>query len=47
MADSVPAMVLLMGPDQQVYFFNKTALEFRGRTLEQGNGYGLDGRATP
>jgi len=40
MLDSMPAMVWLMGPDQQVYFFNKTALEFRGRTLEQELGIG-------
>jgi len=40
MMDSMPAMVWLMGPDQQVYFFNKTALEFRGRTLEQELGIG-------
>ena len=40
MMDSMPAMVWLMGPDQQVNFFNKTALEFRGRTLEQELGIG-------
>src|SRR5882762_7632069 len=42
MADSVPAMIWISGPDSLPTYFNKCWLDFTGRTLEQelGNGWG-------
>jgi PAS domain S-box-containing protein len=41
MADSAPVMIWVSGSDKQVTFFNKSWLNFTGRTLEQelGNGW--------
>jgi PAS domain S-box-containing protein len=38
--DDFPALIWLSGLDKQCTFFNKTWLQFRGRTLEQEYGYG-------
>jgi len=35
MADSAPVLIWLTGPDKVLSFFNKTWLDFVGRTLEQ------------
>jgi PAS domain S-box-containing protein len=35
LADSAPVMMWVAGPDRQFTFFNKTLLDFVGRTLEQ------------
>lgn len=40
MADTVPAIIWIAGPDKQVTYFNKRWLEFTGRALEEDLGYG-------
>ena len=40
MADSAPVMIWVSGPDKLFTFFNRTWLDFRGRTLEQELGRG-------
>ena len=40
LADAVPVMIWLMDADRGCTFFNRTALEFRGRTLDQECGTG-------
>ena len=39
-ADSAPVMIWLAGPDKQFEWFNRTWLEFTGRTMEQERGAG-------
>jgi len=40
MADSAPVLIWLTGPDKVLTFFNKTWLDFVGRTLEQESNNG-------
>ena len=40
MADTVPAIIWIAGPDKQVNYFNKRWVEFTGRPLEQDLGSG-------
>jgi PAS domain S-box-containing protein len=40
LADAVPVMLWVCGPDKRFTFFNKTWLDFTGRTLEQELGSG-------
>lgn len=41
MADSAPVLIWMSGPDKLCYYFNKSWLDFTGRTLDQemGNGW--------
>ena len=47
MADTAPVMIWVTGPDKLVTFFNKTYLEFTGRTPEQELGRGWVGLIHP
>lgn len=47
MADTAPVMIWVMGPDKLVTFFNKTYLDFTGRTPEQELGRGWVGLVHP
>lgn len=40
LANSAPVMIVASGPDGRASFFNKTWLDFTGRTCEQELGYG-------
>lgn len=40
MADYAPVLIWLSGTDKLCYFFNRTWLEFTGRSLEQEKGHG-------
>jgi PAS domain S-box-containing protein len=40
LADAAPVMIVASQPDGQASFFNKTWLDFTGRTMEQELGYG-------
>jgi PAS domain S-box-containing protein len=40
LANSAPVMIVASGPDGRASFFNKTWLDFTGRTIEQELGYG-------
>jgi PAS domain S-box-containing protein len=40
MADAAPVLIWLSGPDKQRIWFNRTWLEFVGRTMEQDTGDG-------
>jgi len=40
MADAAPVLIWLSGPDKKRTWFNRTWLEFVGRTMEQELGYG-------
>ena len=40
MADHAPVMIWLDGPDMNLIFENRTALDFMGRTLEEEQGLG-------
>jgi PAS domain S-box-containing protein len=47
MADTAPVMIWVTGPDKLVTFFNKTYLDFTGRTAEQELGRGWVGLVHP
>jgi PAS domain S-box-containing protein len=40
LANTAPVMIVASGPDGQATFFNRTWLDFTGRTIEQELGYG-------
>jgi PAS domain S-box-containing protein len=40
MADCSPVLLWMAGPDARCYFFNQTWLAFRGRSLQEEEGYG-------
>ncbi len=40
MADTVPAIIWIAGPDKQVTYFNKRWVDFTGRPVEKDLGYG-------
>ena len=47
MADTAPVMIWVTGPDKQFTFFNKTWLDFTGRSMEQELGNGWSGNVHP
>jgi PAS domain S-box-containing protein len=47
LANSAPVMIVASGADGQATFFNKTWLDFTGRTMEQEVGYGWLGNLHP
>jgi PAS domain S-box-containing protein len=47
MADNAPVMIWVAGPDKMLTFFNKTWLDFTGRTLEQELGVGWTSNVHP
>jgi PAS domain S-box-containing protein len=40
MADAIPVLIWISGPDKHRHYFNRRWLEYRGRTLDEESGYG-------